>query len=312
MTIRERRLYPEPVAEIVTDLLVEHFGEYVDLQFTARMEEELDEVARGERAWVPLLRAFYGPLKTRRGREAPRAHAARPHDRGDRRGLLGRAPHGDPAGTERPVPGLLALPGAQGEPAASRRGARGAATSRAPARPARRAGRPRVGSWSRSAAGSGRSSAATGTRPATYIKRDGPPPPDQLPFEITCPTCGEGHLVARRARRTGSVFWGCSRYPKCDFTTSREPLGPVHDVDGGPVARRDEHAALCLKCGAPVAAAGRAAAAARDPAARRRAGSGRPRPALVPRRRGEERRLLAGPARRSPAAPRPRRAAGRR
>ena len=64
-TISERRLYPEPVAEIVTDLLVAHFGEYVDLAFTARMEEELDEVARGERAWVPLLRAFYGPLKTR-------------------------------------------------------------------------------------------------------------------------------------------------------------------------------------------------------------------------------------------------------
>ena len=51
------------MAEIVTDLLVDHFGAYVDLEFTARMEEELDEVARGERAWVPLLRAFYEPLR---------------------------------------------------------------------------------------------------------------------------------------------------------------------------------------------------------------------------------------------------------
>src|SRR6185295_1130829 len=40
--IEERRLYPEPVAEIVTDFLVLHFGAYVDLEFTARMEEELD------------------------------------------------------------------------------------------------------------------------------------------------------------------------------------------------------------------------------------------------------------------------------
>ena len=63
--VEERRLHPEPVAEIVTDLLVEHFGDYVDLEFTARMEEELDEIARGERAWVPLLRAFYGPLRER-------------------------------------------------------------------------------------------------------------------------------------------------------------------------------------------------------------------------------------------------------
>ncbi len=63
VSVKDRRLYPEPVAEIVTDLLVDHFGEYVDLEFTARMEAELDEVARGERAWVPLLRDFYGPLK---------------------------------------------------------------------------------------------------------------------------------------------------------------------------------------------------------------------------------------------------------
>ena len=49
----------------MTDLLVNHFGDYVDLEFTARMEEELDEIARGERPWVPLLRAFYGPLKER-------------------------------------------------------------------------------------------------------------------------------------------------------------------------------------------------------------------------------------------------------
>jgi ssDNA-binding Zn-finger/Zn-ribbon topoisomerase 1 len=75
-----------------------------------------------------------------------------------------------------------------------------------------------------------------------YIKKDGPPPPDQLPFEVTCPTCGLGHLTARRARRTGSVFWGCSRYPKCDFTTSREPVGADHDVDGGPIVRNTEPA----------------------------------------------------------------------
>ena len=63
VVVRERRLHPELVAGIVTDLLVEHFGEFVDVAFTARMEERLDEVARGERAWVPLLRDFYEPLK---------------------------------------------------------------------------------------------------------------------------------------------------------------------------------------------------------------------------------------------------------
>ncbi len=58
----ERRLHPEVVAGIVTDVLVEHFGDYVDLEFTARMEAELDEIAEGKREWVPLLREFYDPL----------------------------------------------------------------------------------------------------------------------------------------------------------------------------------------------------------------------------------------------------------
>ena len=65
-------------------------------------------------------------------------------------------------------------------------------------------------------------------------------------------------LVARRARRTGNVFWGCSRYPKCDFTTNDEPTGAVHDAsdaahaDGrGSVARKGE-GGICLTCGATV------------------------------------------------------------
>ena len=78
-----------------------------------------------------------------------------------------------------------------------------------------------------------------------YIKKDGPPPPDPLPFEVDCPKNEDGHLVPRRARRTGNVFWGCSNYPRCDFTTNHEPLGGLHDTDDGPLARKDE-AAICL------------------------------------------------------------------
>jgi ssDNA-binding Zn-finger/Zn-ribbon topoisomerase 1 len=81
-----------------------------------------------------------------------------------------------------------------------------------------------------------------------YIRREGPPPPDPLPFEVVCPKNRDGHLVPRRARRTGNVFWGCSEYPRCDYTTNHEPLGGLHDTDDGPLGRRGE-AALCLACG---------------------------------------------------------------
>jgi len=251
ITIRERRLYPEPVAEIVTDLLVEHFGLYVDLAFTARMEEELDEVARGERAWVPLLRAFYAPLRAlveeKRKELRRRDLTTEPTDEVCTQGhpmviRLGRngrflACSLYPEHKEsRPIPGeepdLPDLPGV-GEPCPTCGEADGGVLA---------AKRGRFGPF----VGCNR------YPDCAYIKKDGPPPPEQLPFRVACPRCGEGHLVARRARRTGSLFWGCGRYPKCDFTTSHEPLGPIHDADGGPVARRDEASGLCLRCGATV------------------------------------------------------------
>ena len=252
VTIRERRLHPEPVAEVVTDLLVDHFGEYVDLAFTARMEDELDEIARGERAWVPLLREFYGPLRDRveqKGRELRRRDfTTEPTDEVCSEGhpmvvRLGR--HGRflacslyPEHKEsRPLPGeepaaSPSLPGA-GEPCPECGPSEGGTLV---------AKRGRFGPF----VGCDR------YPDCSYIKRDGPPPPPTLPFEAACPRCGTGHLVTRRARRTGSVFWGCSRYPACDYTTDREPLGPVHDPDGAVLARMEDAAAICLGCGATV------------------------------------------------------------
>ena len=88
----------------------------------------------------------------------------------------------------------------------------------------------------------------------TFIRRDGPPAPKQLPFEVTCPKNGDGHLVARRARRTGNVFYGCSSYPKCDFTTTDEPTGALHDAHEGGLGAVGQRNGMgvCLTCGAMV------------------------------------------------------------
>ena len=60
---RERnRLTPTQLGMTVTDLLTEHFTDVMNLDFTAKMEEELDGVAQGEREWVPMLRDFYDPF----------------------------------------------------------------------------------------------------------------------------------------------------------------------------------------------------------------------------------------------------------
>jgi DNA topoisomerase-1 len=61
--IREgKNLLSTPTGEVVTELLVEHFAKIVDYDFTAQLEEELDEIARGERAWAKVLETFYKPF----------------------------------------------------------------------------------------------------------------------------------------------------------------------------------------------------------------------------------------------------------
>jgi len=59
---RENQLVPTFTAFAVTELLERHFPSLVDTQFTARMEEQLDEIAEGDAEWLPYLREFYtGP-----------------------------------------------------------------------------------------------------------------------------------------------------------------------------------------------------------------------------------------------------------
>jgi len=55
-----RRFIPTTIGKVVNDFLTKHFERYVDYDFTARLEDDLDAVSRGERAWKPLLGDFWG------------------------------------------------------------------------------------------------------------------------------------------------------------------------------------------------------------------------------------------------------------
>ena len=243
--VEERRLHPELIGDVVTDFLVEHFGSYVDVAFTARMEEELDEVADGQREWVPLLRAFFGPL---------RDQVADVRKNVKRKDV-----------TTEPSDEVCS----EGHPMVIRLGRNGRFLA-CSLFPEHKESRPLPGEEPPPQAGEGEvcpecgQGTLVGKRgkfgpfvgcsrypDCTFIKKEGPPPPDPLPFTVACPKNNDGHLVPRRARRTGNVFWGCSNYPKCDFTTNFEPVGAVHDTDDGPVAKHGE-AGICLKCGATI------------------------------------------------------------
>ncbi len=58
----KRRYYPTDTGFLVNDMLVEQFADLINVDFTAQMETQLDEIAEGERDWVALMREFYGPF----------------------------------------------------------------------------------------------------------------------------------------------------------------------------------------------------------------------------------------------------------
>ena len=58
-----RRFKPSDVGRAVSNFLTAHFTQYVDYDFTAKLEDELDAVSRGEEAWVPLMERFWVPFK---------------------------------------------------------------------------------------------------------------------------------------------------------------------------------------------------------------------------------------------------------
>jgi len=63
VTLDKKRFKPTDVGRIVNKFLTEYFRQYVDYDFTANLEDQLDAVSRGEKDWVPVIRAFWSPFK---------------------------------------------------------------------------------------------------------------------------------------------------------------------------------------------------------------------------------------------------------
>ncbi len=59
---RARYFHPTEIGTLVNDLLVEHFPQVVDIKFTSKMENELDDIADGKVKWIPVIKNFYDPF----------------------------------------------------------------------------------------------------------------------------------------------------------------------------------------------------------------------------------------------------------
>jgi DNA topoisomerase I len=240
--LEDKRFFPEDIGMVVIDILVDLFPEIVDLGFTATMEEELDDIAEGQRRWPEVVREFYDPFHQRVEivREGNKIQPPMVYldeqcplcpQEGREPGRLveklGR--YGRFVGCEnypecrytRPIDGEAAPP--EPEPTGEKCPECGRDLIR-------RTGRfgPFVG--------------CSGYPDCKYIKKE-PPKSTGVP----CPECGQGELVERRGRY-GS-FYSCNRYPECKFSVNQQPYPePCPECRGLMVAARGG-ARRCTKCG---------------------------------------------------------------
>jgi DNA topoisomerase-1 len=232
-------LHPTQLGTTVSDLLAQFFTDIMNPDFTAQMEEKLDEVSQGERDWVPMLQEFYAPFAQELLDANENMPRVKPDDEATdevcencglpmviKTGRFGRflACTGYPqCRTTRQLKeeGSEAVADVEtdevcelcGKPMVLKTG--------------------RYGKF-----------IACSSYPAcknTHPMKTG----------AACPTCG-GDLVERGSRR--GVFYGCSNYPECKYTSNRRPLpDPCPECQGLMVVNRDgSHA--CTVCAWKVAA----------------------------------------------------------
>jgi len=231
----KRRFRPTDVGRVVSRFLTEHFSRYVDYGFTARMEDDLDAISEGRKAWVPVLDEFWRDFEAEiRHKQETVSRQQVTQQRIDEncpdcgRPLairLGRSGNfisctGFPEcryARNLPRDGEEETgPGAEGSSGASE----------LEGRKCPKCGSALVVKTSRTGkfAGCSRFPECRHAEPLEKLRETG----------ITCPVCHAGNLRERRSRR-GKPFFSCSTYPECDYATWDEPLDEPCPRCGWPI-----------------------------------------------------------------------------
>jgi DNA topoisomerase-1 len=195
--------------------VTEHFTQYVDYDFTARLEDELDAVARGEKDWVPVMEDFWKPFK--RLVEDKETSVSRSDVTTE--AMDEACPKcGKPLNIRLGRRGRFI--GCSGYPECDY--TRNVDDERGSSEPEKVEGRSCPECKSDLIIRSGRYGKFIGCSSypeCKYIE------PLEKPADtgVQCPQCKQGNLLKRKSRR-GKIFYSCSRYPDCEYAIWNEPL----------------------------------------------------------------------------------------
>jgi DNA topoisomerase-1 len=241
--VDQRRFFPTELGELVEKIMVAKFPEIFNVEFTSEMETELDRIEDGELGWQRVLRDFYGPFG--KALEAvdlnalvAEAHGLLPEDLAKERCPKCGSAIELKTGRFGPYLACVNYKKTCDYVKSLKKG-------RAPDRPTDEkchlCGSPMVIKTGRF----GEFLACT-TYPACKGTR-------AIPLGMKCPKCLEGDLAERRTKR-GKSFWGCVRYPACDFSTWNRPVPDTCPNCGWvgmekKMNKAEGESRTCLKCG---------------------------------------------------------------
>jgi DNA topoisomerase-1 len=241
--VDQRRFFPTGLGETVEKIMIGKFPEIFNVEFTSEMEDELDRIEDGELAWQRVLKDFYGPFNKALDAVDLNALVADAHGLKLEELAKERCPKcGSPIElrTGRFGPYLACVKYKD-----TCDYVKSLKKDKVPDRPSDEkchlCGSAMVIKTGRF----GEFLACT-----TYPKCKGT---RSIPMGLKCPKCPTGDLTERRTKR-GKSFWGCLRYPECDFSTWNRPVPETCPACGWlgmekRISKAEGESRTCLKCG---------------------------------------------------------------
>lgn len=213
--LEKKRFYPTDVGRVVNKFLTNYFTQYVDYDFTARLEDELDAVSRGEEEWVPLLEKFWQPFKDRIDHTQENVQRSDvTQEKIDEKCPKCGSQLAKRLGRNGSFIGCTTYPDCDYTRNIDDDGSAGAEPEKV-GRDCPECGSELVFKQGRY----GKFIGCSGYPKCRFIE------PLEKPKDtgVDCPKCHKGTLMQRKSRR-GKVFYSCSTYPGCDYAVWNEPV----------------------------------------------------------------------------------------